>query len=195
MSPASPASRANPRGLPAYLLAGEPKYKTWIVDYMDAWLERMKQNGGIIPSFVDLDGRIGGPDGKWWNNAYGWGFSPVNPVTGKREDRNWIPRALVGFSNALLVIGAQKYVDAWRAMIDAVNSHTGDVDGRRQYPTMHGADGWYGWRNTRGMWARWRSGTGRRSRRIWRASQVTPAGLRFFRDGTRHIPSRYWNAI
>ena len=30
---------------------------------MDAWLERMKQNGGIIPSFVDLDGRIGGPAG------------------------------------------------------------------------------------------------------------------------------------
>jgi hypothetical protein len=132
----------------AYLLAGEPKYKTWIVEYMDAWLDRMKQNGGIIPSFVDLDGRIGGPEGKWWNNAYGWGFSPINPVTGKREDRNRIPRALVGFSNALLVTGNQKYVDAWRAMIDAVNAHAREVDGRRQYPTMHGADGWYGWRNT-----------------------------------------------
>ena len=33
---------------------------------MDAWLDRMKQNGGIIPSFVDLDGKIGGPEGKWW---------------------------------------------------------------------------------------------------------------------------------
>ena len=66
----------------AYLLAGEPKYTTWILGYMDAWLDRMKQNGGIIPSFVDLDGTIGGADGKWWSNAYGWGFSPVNPVTG-----------------------------------------------------------------------------------------------------------------
>ena len=143
----------------AYLLAGEPRYKTWIVEYMDAWLDRMKQNNGIIPSFVDLDGRIGGPEGKWWNNAYGWGFSPVNPVTGRREDRNRIPRALVGFSNALLVTGDQKYVDAWRAMMDAVNSHArpalserteskGLVDGRRQYPTMYGADGWYGWRDT-----------------------------------------------
>jgi hypothetical protein len=143
----------------AYLLAGESKYKTWLVEYMDAWLDRMKQNNGIIPSFVDLDGRIGGAEGKWWTNAYGWGFSPVNPVTGKREDRNRIPRALVGFSNALLVTGDQKYVDAWRTMIDAVNSHAraalsgrgesnGPVEGRRQYPTMHGADGWYGWRNT-----------------------------------------------
>src|SRR5438093_7246170 len=132
----------------AYLLAGEPKYKKWLVEYMDAWLDRMKRNNGIIPSFVDLDGRIGGPEGKWWNNAYGWGFSPVNPVTGRREDRNRIPRALVGFNNALLVTGDQKYVDAWRTMMDAVNSHARDVNGRTQYPTMHGADGWYGWRNT-----------------------------------------------
>jgi hypothetical protein len=131
----------------AFLVAGEPKYKKWIVEYMDAWLDRMKQNGGIIPSFVDLDGRIGGPDGQWWKNAYGWGFSPLNPVTGRREDRNRIPRALVGFSNALLVTGDQRYVDAWRNMIDAVNSHARDVDGRKKYPTMFGKEGWYGWRD------------------------------------------------
>ena len=131
----------------AYLLSGEARYKAWIVDYMDAWLDRMKRNGGIIPSYVDLDGTIGGADGKWWKNAYGWGFSPVNPVTGKREDRNRIPRALVGFNNALLVTGDQKYVDAWRRMIDAVNAHARDAGGRKQYPTMYGADGWYGWRD------------------------------------------------
>jgi hypothetical protein len=131
----------------AYLLDGASKYKKWIVDYMDAWLDRMARNHGIIPSFVDLDGTIGGPDGKWWKNAYGWGFSPVNPVTGRREDRNRIPRALVGFNNALLVTGDQKYVDAWRAMIDAVNANGRDVDGKRQYPTMYGPEGWYGWRN------------------------------------------------
>ena len=132
----------------AYLLAGEPKYKQWLLEYMDAWLDRMKQNGGIIPSFVDLDGRIGGPEGAWWKNAYGWGFSPINPVTGRREDRNRIPRALVGFNNALLVSGDQKYVDAWRNMVEAVNSHARQIDGRVEYPTMRGADGWYGWRTT-----------------------------------------------
>ena len=73
--------------LNAYLLSNEPKYKQWLVEYMDAWLARMKQNGGIIPSYVALDGKIGGPEGKWWNNAYGWGFSPVNPVNGRRENR------------------------------------------------------------------------------------------------------------
>jgi hypothetical protein len=131
----------------AYLVAGEQKYRTWLLGYMDAWLERMKRNGGVIPSFVDLDGTIGGKTGRWWGNAYGWGFSPVNPVTGKREDRNRIQWALVGFHNALLVSGEQKYVDAWRRMIDAVNAQARDIDGRRQYPTMHGANGWYGWQN------------------------------------------------
>lgn len=132
----------------AYLVTHEPKYKRWIVEYMDAWLDRMKQNGGVIPSFVDLAGRIGGPERQWWKNAYGWGFSPINPVTGRREDRNRIPRALVGFNNALLVTGDRRYIDAWRTMIDAVNSHVRESGGRKQYPTMHGADGWYGWRDT-----------------------------------------------
>ena len=131
--------------LNAYLATGEAKYKKWIVEYMDAWLDRMKHNNGVIPSFVDLDGKIGGPDGKWWGNAYGWGFSPVNPVTGRREDRNRIPRAIVGFNNALWVTGDPKYIDAWRDMIDAVNANARVVDGRKQYPTMYGPNGWYGW--------------------------------------------------
>jgi hypothetical protein len=131
----------------AYLVTHDEKYKRWVIGYMDAWLERMKQNKGVIPSFVDLNGVIGGPQGRWWGNAYGWGFSPVNPVTGKRENRNRIPRALVGFSNALLMTGEQRYVDAWRNQIDTVNSNARTVNGQTQYPTMFGADGWYGWQN------------------------------------------------
>ena len=129
---------------------GEPKYKTWIVDYMDAWLDRMQQNGGIIPSFVDLDGTIGGPEGKWWGNAYGWGFSPVNPVTGAREDRNRIQWALPGFNNALLVTGDQKYVDAWRTHDRCGELRTREraSDGRTAVSDDARRDGWYGWRST-----------------------------------------------
>ena len=145
----------------AFMATGDAKYRRWIADYMDAWLARMKQNGGIIPSFVDLDGSIGGPEKRWWGNAYGWGFSPINPVNGRREDRNRIPRALVGFSNALLVTGDQKYVDAWRAMIDAVNANartsTGARSIRRCSAPMAGTDG----SGRRGTWARSRCGTGR----------------------------------
>jgi hypothetical protein len=131
----------------AYMLAHEAKYKKWILEYMDAWVERMKQNNWIIPSYVDLNGKVGGPEGKWWGNAYGWGFSPVNPVTGQRENRHRIPRALLGFNNALWVSGDQKYVDAWRNMINAVNAHARTNNGRIEYPTMHGEQGWYGWQS------------------------------------------------
>ncbi len=134
----------------AYLLTHDEKYKKWVLDYMDAWLDRMQQNNGIIPSYVALDGKIGGPDGKWWGNAYGWGFSPVSTSQasyGRRQNRNRIPRALVGFIDALWLSGNQKYVDAWRNMIIAVNSHAVTTNGVTQYPTMYGADGWYGWSN------------------------------------------------
>ena len=131
----------------AFLLTADPKYRRWLVEYMDAWLNRMRQNGGIIPSHVGLDGTVGGADGRWWGGAYGWGFSPINPVTGQREDRNRIAWALPGFGNALLVTGDQRYADAWRDMIAAVNSHARVDGGRTQYPSMHGAEGWYGWRD------------------------------------------------
>jgi len=132
----------------AYLLAHEPKYKQWLLEYVDAWLERMKQNKGIIPSYVDLEGEVGGPEGRWWGNAYGWGFSPMNPVTGRRDNRHRIPRALVGFNNALLLTGDQKYVDAWRNMTRAVNANARTNNGVVQYPTMHNEKGWYGWQNS-----------------------------------------------
>jgi hypothetical protein len=141
----------------AYFATGDPKYKKWVITYVDGWLERMKQNNGIIPTFVDLDGKIGGPTGKWWGSAYGWGFSPVNPVTNRRENRNRIERPIIGFNNALLLTGDQKYVDAWRDMTNAVNANARTVDGKTQYPTMYGLDlsadpkatkaGWYGWRD------------------------------------------------
>jgi hypothetical protein len=136
--------------LDAYMLAHEAKYKKWLVEYMDAWLDRMKQNHGIIPSYVDLNGVVGGPEGKWWESAYGWGFSPVNPVSGRRENRNRIQRALVGFNDALLISGDQKYVDAWRNMMNAINANARTNNGVKQYPTMYNEQGWYGWQN--GPW-------------------------------------------
>jgi hypothetical protein len=141
----------------AYFATGEAKYKEWVVRYVDGWLERMKQNNGVIPTFVDLEGKSGGPSGKWWGSAYGWGFSPVNPVTNRRENRNRIERPIIGFNNALILTGNQKYVDAWRDMTKAVNANARTVDGKTQYPSMYGLDlasnpqskqpGWYGWRD------------------------------------------------
>ncbi len=133
----------------AYMLTGDLKYKQWLLEYVDAWLERMQANGGIIPSNIGLDGKIGGAtDGKWYGGVYGWGFSVEVPQTGELAHRNRVGRAVDGFGNAYLLSGDRRYVDAWAQMIDTINSHSRVTDGRRVYPRMYGDDGWYAFEPT-----------------------------------------------
>lgn len=128
----------------AFMLAQEPKYRQWVVDYVDAWIDRARANKDILPSNVGLDGTIGGEaGGKWYGGTYGWGFSPVIPMTGERQDRNRIPFAILGFFNAYLLTGNDKYLDAWRRMADSINANGKMVNGKMAYPTMYGDEGWY----------------------------------------------------
>jgi hypothetical protein len=131
--------------LNAYMLDHEPKYRDWIVSYVDAWIDRANANGGVLPSKIGLDGKIGGPKGQWWSGTYGWGFSPVVPQTGKREDRNRVPRAIVGFLNAYLLTGDDKYLDVWRKQNDVINAQAKTIDGKVSTPRMYGPKGWYGY--------------------------------------------------
>jgi hypothetical protein len=135
--------------LNAFMLTGEEKYKAWLLEYVTAWLERMEQNGGIIPSNIGLDGTIGGEvGGKWYGGVYGWGFSVEVPQTGEVEHRSRVGRGIVGFGNAYLLTGDRRFVDAWSRMIDLVNANARTVDGRLEYPHMHGDDGWYAFRSS-----------------------------------------------
>lgn len=128
----------------AYMLTHEPKYKEWVLGYCDAWAQRTKENGGIIPSKVGLDGKIGGPANKWYAGAYGWGFSPVVPMTGKREDRNRVPWCIGGLFNAyLLSKGDDKYLNVWRTTADKFDAQSKTVDGKLSTPTMFGDEGFY----------------------------------------------------
>jgi hypothetical protein len=130
------------------MLEHEPKYRDWLLGYIDAWAERARANNDILPSNIGLDGVTGSSaDGNWWGGAYGWGFSPVNPVTGKREDRNRVPRTSIGFYNAFLLTGDDRYLDTWRKQADRINAQKRTVDGKVQTPGMYGPDGWYGWRD------------------------------------------------
>jgi hypothetical protein len=128
----------------AYMLAHEPKYKTWLLGYVDAWLERMKANDGIIPTNVGLDGKIGSAaGGKWYGGVYGWGFSVIVPQTGKLAHRNNHYLGITGFLNAYLLTGDDKYLDGWRQQIAKVNSHKKMIEGKPHYPSMFGDKGWY----------------------------------------------------
>jgi hypothetical protein len=130
--------------LNAYMLAHETKYKTWLLEYVDAWLQRMAENGGIIPSNIGLNGKIGGETGgKWYGGVYGWGFTVLDPASGKMSDRTRVHLGLVGFGNAYFLTGDDRYLDGWRKQIDLVNAQKKEVDGRTLYPHMHGDKGWY----------------------------------------------------
>jgi hypothetical protein len=128
--------------LNAYLLTGEKRWRDWLLSYVDAWVERAAANDDILPSKVGLDGRIGG-NSQWYDGVYGWAFSPLVPQTGKREDRNRVPRAIVAFMNAALLTGADRYIDVWRRQNAAINSHATEIDGKLSTPRMCGPKGWY----------------------------------------------------
>ena len=131
-------------GYDAYALTGEEKYRNWVLEYVDAWADRARENNGILPSNIGLDGKIGGAcDGKWWGGCYGWGFTTVIPQNGQPAHRNTVPLGIAGFGNALLLTGDQSYVGVWRTMLDAVNMNKKETDGQTMYPNMFGDEGWY----------------------------------------------------
>ena len=133
----------------AYMLTHEPKYKSWVLGYADAWAQRARDNGGIIPSNIGLDGKVGGAaDGKWYGGAYGWGFSPIVPMTGKPADRNRVPWCVGGFYNAyLLSRGDDKYLDVWRKTADKFDAAGKTVDGKLSAPPPCSATrAFYGYR-------------------------------------------------
>jgi hypothetical protein len=130
----------------AFALTQEPKYKAWVLEYVDAWADRAKANGDILPSNIGLDGKIGGETGgKWYGGAYGWAFSPTVPQTGKVDHRNRTQFGWAGFRSAFLLTGDDRYLDVWRRQIDAINRQRRMIDGRWMYPRMHGDKGWYAW--------------------------------------------------
>ena len=128
----------------AYMLTGDAKYRDWVLEYVEAWRRRILDNGDVIPTNIGLDGTVGGgSDSKWYGGVYGWGFSVVAPESGRIVHRNTHHLGLNGFGNAFLLTGDDRFLDAWRRQIDAINARKKSVDGRTLYPHMHGDQGWY----------------------------------------------------
>jgi hypothetical protein len=130
--------------LNAHMLTGEDKYRRWLLEYVDAWRGRMAANGNIIPSNVGLDGTIGGETGgKWYGGTYGWGFTVTVPQTGARSHRNRAYWGFIGFMNAYLLTGDDRYLEAWRKQAAVIDAAGRTIDGRFMTPRMYGEGGWY----------------------------------------------------
>ncbi len=125
-------------GLTAYALTGEDAYRDWVLEYLDAWVQRTEQNGGLIPSSVGPDGTVETGYG-WYGGVYGWGFSILQvPRNGKVAHRAYHRRTPFAFANGLLLSGDRRYLDLWRGVLDTVNANARQENGQTLYPHMYG---------------------------------------------------------
>jgi len=125
--------------LNAYMYTGEPKYKQWIEEYVGAWMERTRNNDGILPDNVGPNGKIGETmDGKWWGGYYGWRW-PHGLF-------NQVEATLIGASNAYLLTGDAEYLELPRSVLELVRSKARVEKGHVVVPHRHGEEGWYDYR-------------------------------------------------
>ena len=120
----------------AYLYTGDEKYKRWVLDYTEAWMERTEQNGGICPDNVDAEGVIGGGrDGAWWGGQYGW-----NHYQGYNIMYHGINIAV---ECAQLLTGDSGYLNFLRSQVKLqVDNGRKREDGQLLVPVRYGPDGW-----------------------------------------------------
>ena len=97
----------------AFILTGDEKYRDWVVEYTDAWIERARQNGGLIPDNVGLSGNVGEyTGGKWYGGRYGWTF-PHGFLTMQKA-------ILDAAANAYLLTRDAGYLELPRTQMDRI---------------------------------------------------------------------------
>lgn len=123
----------------AYLLTGEDAYRTWVLDYHDAWRERTRRNAGLIPDNVGLDDRIGANfDGKWWGGYYGWRWP--------HGAHQLLEAVAISSCNAALLSGNLAKLDLIRGQLDYLWSLGRAEDGQWVVPHRHVDAGWTAYR-------------------------------------------------
>jgi len=119
----------------AYIQTGDEKYKRWVLEYVDGWMERIRKNNGIIPDNVGLNGVIGeNRKGQWWGGFFGW--------TGRYSLEMIFNSLVTAAESAYLVSGDARYLDLLRSQLDVVLNNSIDRDGDLLVPYRYGAKGW-----------------------------------------------------
>ncbi len=94
-----------------WLMTHEEKYRNWVLEYVGAWLERARANGGLPPDNIGLNGEVGEYiKGKWFGGVYGWtwphGFYNIGMA------------CVVAGTCAHLISGEEQYLELPRVLID-----------------------------------------------------------------------------
>ncbi len=121
----------------AFLCSGDERYRRWVVEYVEAWMERTMENGGVIPDNIGLSGEIGEYiDGKWYGGYYGWTWP-----------HGWhhIGDSLIAAAqNAALLTGDVGYMEFAQSQVDVLMDQGEVRGGTLHVPHFYNDKGWDG---------------------------------------------------
>ncbi|NND09539.1 MAG: hypothetical protein HKN87_24475 [Saprospiraceae bacterium] len=124
----------------AYLLTGDEKYRTWVLEYVDAWMGHIAKNGGIIPDNIGRTGKIGEyRQGQWWGGLYGW--------YGRYGVLMMYASMSVASECAYLLSRDGKYLDLLRSQLDQLLGRAIITpEGQMLVPYRRNLKGWHSYR-------------------------------------------------
>lgn len=123
----------------AHILTGDARCREWVLEYVDAWMERTACNGGIIPDNVGLSGRIGETrGGQWWGGFFGW--------CGRYSVWMIFHALRTATECAYLLSRDRRYLAFYRSQMDYLLERAVERDGDLLVPYKVGPDGWYDYR-------------------------------------------------
>ncbi|TCN38292.1 hypothetical protein EV644_109199 [Kribbella orskensis] len=108
----------------AWLYDHNDRFAAWTLEYLDAWQQRAKENGGVLPDNVGPSGVVGElHDGRWHGGNYGWAWPHGVYSVGSA--------ACVAAVNGALLTGDPSRLDLARQLLDHLYERgiTGTVDG------------------------------------------------------------------
>ncbi len=123
----------------AYMYSQDESIKSTAIEYINAWMDRCRENDGIIPDNIGTSGKIGEfNDGKWWGGYYGWRWphgymTIIEPLTNAAM-------------NAALLTGDPKFFDLPRSQFDLIWSLRKEENGQFTVPHRHLDSGWADYR-------------------------------------------------
>ena len=118
----------------AFAMTGEEEYRQWVQRYVEAWIDRARANGGVMPDNVGLDGTVGSHmNGNWYGANYGW----THPH-GWRSVGQAIATAA---QNATLLTGDRGWLELLRSQIDELAQRGVERDGQLFLPHRFGEPG------------------------------------------------------